>query len=542
MVTIVVHLSVIGGRDSMADDIDDIQALRTACDELRVINNLISRVCKVRETNHIMQTIIAELVRYTDADHGVINLVGPAHVDDLVTVARDNKPRENGLPFRVSTLVSGLVLREQTLIRIDDLDHDSRFPGLSSEDGQFQSLVCCPMVVRGEVIGLTTLVRGRDKGPFREDHCRLVGIIAAQTAPILSNALLLQELAEKNQLLRLSQQQLRAENSRLLLELGSSSSFENIVARSEVMKRLLALASKASAMDSPVLIVGPTGTGKELLAKAIHFQSERRQRPFVVKNCGVKTESLLEAELFGHVKGAFTGADRDSPGLFREADGGTIFLDEIGDAPLSTQAALLRVLETGEIRPVGASKTLTVDVRILSATNKDLAGEIAAGRFRQDLFYRLNTFTLHLPPLRERREDIPVLVHHFLQRLKIKLGNDRLAITPAALDRLTRNAWPGNIRQLENEVERAAIVSDPDGAIEVTDLSPEIAGAEAPDHDEYRGRFREVIEATERNLISAALTENKFNILKTAKDLGLTRKGLKDKMARFGIVPPGSAP
>jgi transcriptional regulator with GAF, ATPase, and Fis domain len=526
----------------MVDDINDISALKTACEELRVINNLISRICRVRETNHIMQIIIAELVKYTDADHGVINLVATSRVDDLVTVVRDNRPRRDGLPFRVSTLISGRVLRYQELVRIDDLDNDARFPDLSSEGGEFKSLLCCPMVVRGEVIGVTTLVRSQDKGPFHDDQCRLVGIVSSQSAQILSNVLLLQELAEKNQLLSLSRQKLREENSRLLMEVRTSFAFENIVAESDEMKRILILASKASSVDSPVLITGPTGTGKELLAKAIHFQSDRRDKPFIVKNCGVKTESLLEAELFGHVKGAFTGADRDSPGLFKEADGGTVFLDEVGDAPLSTQAALLRVLETGEIRPVGSARTQTVNVRIVSATNKELAEEIEKGSFRQDLYYRLNTFTFDLPPLSRRRQDIPPLVHHFLQRLKIKLANEKLSITPEALDCLIRHPWPGNIRQLENEIERAAIVSDPDGAIDVADLSPDISStASTPDGGiAYKGRFRDAIESAERALIVTALAENKHNILKTSKDLGLTRKGLKDKMVRYGISPSQS--
>jgi Nif-specific regulatory protein len=520
----------------MAGESRDIQELKAACEELRFINNLITRICRVRETNHILQTIIAELVDFAGADQGVINLVEPSEDSDHATVVRKNMADGDALPFKLSSLVSGRSLHEQTLIRIDDLDDDDRFPGLSSEKGLFKSIVCCPMMVRGEAVGLLSLVRSASRGPFGEDHCRVIGIAASQSAQILSNARLSEQLARKNDLLRLSQRQLRDENTRLRSEIGDTFAFESIIARSDNMRRLLALASQASGNDAPVLITGPTGTGKELIARAIHYQSDRRGASLVVKNCGVKTESLLESELFGYVKGAFTGADRDKPGLFREAHGGTIFLDEIGDAPLPTQVAILRAIETGEIRPVGATKTARVDVRVISATNKDLAQEMKNGRFREDLYYRLNTFMIDLPPLKERRADIPLLVRHFLQKSCVKLGREPLTITPEALESLCRYSWPGNVRQLEHEVERAAIVCEGRKDIAIGDLSPGIR--EVDYHDVARasgGQLRETIEKVERELINAALAENQGNILKTSKALGLTRKGLKDKMSRYGI-------
>ncbi|MEW5923788.1 MAG: sigma 54-interacting transcriptional regulator, partial [Candidatus Zixiibacteriota bacterium] len=231
-------------------------------------------------------------------------------------------------------------------------------------------------------------------------------------------------------------------------------------------------------------------------------------------------------------------ADRDKKGLFKEADGGTIFLDEIGDAPLSTQVAILRVLETGEIRPVGATKTDFVNVRIISATNKNLNDEIEHGNFRRDLYYRLNTFTVEMPPLSRRREDIQLLVHHFIRKLKVKLGRDDLAVSPAALDTLVRYSWPGNVRQLENELERAAVLSDADGMIDITDLSAEVLGAVSGDigRGSPGGQLRDIIEKVEREVITATLKETGGNILRTSKILGLTRKGLKDKISRYGIA------
>lgn len=514
-----------------------IESLQTALDELRSINRILDRICRVCETNHIMSIVIDELVKLTEATQGVINLLSEDRKTDLVTVVRKNLPEPNGIPYKVSDPITGWVLKNKRVLKIDDVDNDERFRQLSSEEGRFKSILCCPMVVRGEIIGLTSLVRDKSRGSFTDDQSRVAGIVSSQSAQILSNAMLLEELARKKELLEISQSKLRDENIRLQSEIDTTFAFENIVGKSLPMKKVLTLASKVSGNDSPVLITGPTGTGKELIARAVHYNSNRSKKPFVVKNCGVKTESLLEAELFGHVRGAFTGADRDKPGLFKEADGGTIFLDEIGDAPLSTQAAVLRVLESGEIRAVGASKTDFVNVRILSATNKNLPEEIEKGNFRQDLYYRLNTFTIPLPPLRERPDDIPLLVHHFIGKLRVKLGNENLSITPGALELLTKYSWPGNVRQLENEIERAAVVSDTDSLIDISDLSPEIFGAPAGDTDYkgYRGQLREVVEKVERDIISATLTENKGNILQTSKILGLTRKGLKDKMARYNI-------
>jgi transcriptional regulator with GAF, ATPase, and Fis domain len=393
------------------------------------------------------------------------------------------------------------------------------------------------MLVRDEPIGLVTLLRSDAKGPFSDDHGRLSGILTSQSAQILAHARLVEELTTANRLLEMSQQKLQEENAKLQSELGQSFAFESIIGDSPPMRRALALASRFSANDSPVLITGDTGTGKELVARAMHFNGPRKQKPFVVKNCGVKTESLLESELFGHVKGSFTGAVRDRKGLFEEADGGTIFLDEIGDAPPPTQVAILRVLQTGEIRPVGAQKTKVVNVRVISATNKDLKKEIAAGNFREDLFYRLATFTVELPRLRERAADIPLLARHMLAQLSIKAGQPALSVSPEVMELLMAYPWPGNVRQLENELERAAVVCDLEDGILIEHLSPELRNwtPHDPDLRPYQGRLREIVERVEQDTIRSALAEHHGNILQTANNLGLTRKGLKDKMARYGI-------
>ncbi len=517
-------------RDSNSRDI------HKDMDELRCINRIIDKICRIRETNHIMSVIIDELIAATGADQGVINLVSPHKEEDLITVVRKNMTSKNGIPYKVNSLLTGWVLRENRFLKVDDLDNDDRFKDLSSDDGRFKAILCFPMVVGGETIGLTSLVKSAQNGTFDDDQCRQVGIIVSQSAHILNNALLMEELARKNEYLKILKEKLQDENVSLKAELGTKFSFEKIVGNSKALKDVLTLASKVSANDAPILLTGATGTGKELMARAIHYNSPRRDKPFIVKNCGIKTESLLEAELFGYRKGAFTGADRNKPGLLKEADTGTIFLDEIGDAPQSTQAAILRVLENGEIRPVGAAKTEYVDVRVISATNRDLKKKIKDGSFRQDLYYRLNTFTIELPSLQQRREDIPLLTQYFLKKLKVKLNNDNLSISPVAMDLLSKYSWPGNIRQLENEIERAAVTCNSD-AIDITDFSREIIDSTLSqiDNSLYRGPLKRMVEKVEKDIISATLKNNDGNIMRTSKILGLTRKGLKDKINRYGI-------
>jgi len=511
--------------------------LHTALEELKFINSLIDKISRVKETNHIMSIIINDLIRLNDADQGIISLISSDDASNLSTVIRKRLSDSDQIPFQVSNQIFGWVLKNKMAIKIDDSDNDNRFPGLFSEDGRFKFIVSSPMIVRGDVIGLITLVRNHQAIPFTDDNARLIGIIGSQSAQILSNALLLEELAKNNELLKISQRQLKAENIELKNKINRDFTFENIIGKSESIKKVLTLASKASKNDSPVLIIGPTGSGKELIAQAIHYNSQRKNKPFVIKNCGVKTESLLESELFGHTKGSFTGANRDNPGLFKESDGGTIFLDEIGDAPTTTQAAILRVLESGEIRPIGASKTFYVDVRLISATNQDLNKLIERNEFRKDLFYRLNTITIELPPLKHRRDDIPILIEYFLSRQRIKYDNSNLGISEEAKEALIEYDWPGNVRQLSHEIERAVLVCEDNNIIELSDLSPAIIESKSEDISNIasKGKLKEMVEQVEKDTIYRTLVENKWNILKTSRELGLTRKGLKDKIVRYKI-------
>jgi len=313
--------------------------------------------------------------------------------------------------------------------------------------------------------------------------------------------------------------------------------FGGIVAGSDAMQRVFGTIRKVAHFKTTVLIQGESGTGKELVARALHDQSGRRNKPFVAVNCGAIPEQLLETELFGHVRGAFSDATRDRRGLFEEADGGTFFLDEIGELPLPLQVKLLRVLQEEEVRRVGESRSHKVDVRVVAATVRDLATEVRAGRFREDLFYRLNVLTLRLPPLRERADDIPLLVEHFVRVLNRKLGTHVDGVTPAAGRLLARYAWPGNVRELENTIERALVLAD--GAlVDVDDLPPKLRQADDPVRravDESELSVKRATRLIEEALIRKALDATGGNRTRAAELLELSPRALLYKIKEFGL-------
>jgi DNA-binding NtrC family response regulator len=317
------------------------------------------------------------------------------------------------------------------------------------------------------------------------------------------------------------------ENEKLRCEVSLSRS---MVFASEAMKRLAWLAGRAAARDVTVLISGESGTGKERLAEAIVAGSRRADKPFVRFNCAALTAELAEAELFGHSRGAFTGAVRARAGLFGEADGGTILLDEIGELAPALQAKLLRALQAGEIRAVGEERERQVDVRVLAATNADLAAEVRAGAFREDLFYRLNVVALHVPPLRERPEDVPLLVRHFLDRFAERFGVAPVTRAEPLLARLLGRPWPGNVRELENTIERLVALS-PDGELDLSLLDQDARPGDAP----TAFGLRERVEAYEHGLIIEALRGCRGNRSEAARRLGLSRATLHDKLKKYGV-------
>jgi len=327
---------------------------------------------------------------------------------------------------------------------------------------------------------------------------------------------------------------LRRENTHLRHDAHERARFAEMVGTGAAMQRLFDQLGPVVASDATVLILGETGTGKEMVARAIHYNGPRADRPFVSENCGAIAPDLLTSELFGHRRGAFTGAHEDRAGLFELAHGGTLFLDEIGDCPPDLQVRLLRVLDQGEIRRVGDSTPTPVDVRIVAATHRDLAADAASGRFRRDLYYRLCVFTLRTPPLRERREDVAMLAEHFAERLAARAGRNVPGFSAEALALLAAHDWPGNVRELQNEVERAFVLARAEEYITPDLLSDAVTRA-APPPTEDLGSLPAAVTRLETQLIRDTLARHAGNITHTATALGISRRGLLDKMQRYGL-------
>src|SRR5687768_47512 len=329
---------------------------------------------------------------------------------------------------------------------------------------------------------------------------------------------------------------LHEENSRLRTQIQSR---YEIVGKSYVIRSVIEKIDKVGGTPARVLITGENGTGKELVARAINRESTRAAKPFVEVNCAAIPSELIESELFGHMKGSFTGAVSDRAGKFEQADGGTLFLDEIGDMSLTAQAKVLRVLQDGVVTRIGSAKPVKVDVRVLSATNKNLEEEIAAARFREDLYYRLNVVPVHIPPLRERREDIPLLASHFVRTLSEREGVPPRVLDPSAVDVLTNMDWPGNVRELRNTLERLLILSS-GPRITVTDVE-RLAGLRVADGASLGSlleskTFEEFKHAAERAFLLAKLREFDWNVSETARGLDMPRSNLYKKIERYGLT------
>ena len=331
--------------------------------------------------------------------------------------------------------------------------------------------------------------------------------------------------------------QLTLENRSLKEQAAAENRFSEIIGSGSSMKQVVDMARIVAPTEATVLITGESGTGKELFAKAIHANSERKNGLLVTVNCAALTETLLESELFGYEKGAFTGADRQRNGRFMQADKGTIFLDEIGEIPMSMQAKILRTIQEREIQRLGSDKTLQVDVRIIAATNRNLEDDVKEGKFREDLFYRLNVMNLHIPPLRERQDDISLLAMHFLKKYALKNRKDLRGFTPVAMDILAKSGWPGNVRELENVIERAVILAM-SAYISDKDLPPSLMATYRKDNKEKvpaSGLGGKSLDEIESQAIAETLEQTQGNKSEAAKVLNITRTTLNNKLKKYNL-------
>jgi Nif-specific regulatory protein len=447
--------------------------------------------------------------------------------------------------FSAEKGIAGSVLKSGKTELISNIDRDPRhYKEIDYSTGfKTSSMIAAPLQKKEKTIGVLEVLN-KKKGIFDDEDLTFVTTLTPIIAMALDNARMYAELdeaykelqaiyKEKDKLLRHT----KKENILLRREIEKRFSFDEIIGNSKVMVDLFKLCERVINLDITVLIEGETGTGKELIARCIHYNSPRKTRAFVSQNCGGIPETLLTSELFGHKKGSFTGAVADKKGLFEIADGGTIFLDEVGEMSPAMQTSLLRVLQDGEIRPLGADYHKTVDTRVISATNKNLEEEVAKGQFREDLLYRLNVFTIRVPPLRERTGDIRLLANHFAKKYSQKIDRPVKGLSPEALHCLETYPFPGNVRELENEIERAVALAQDVSLIEDSHLSEKIIKKSAAlgSEVEIKGTLKEMVIALEKSVLTQALEKHSGNRTRVAGELGLSRYGLMKKLQRYGF-------
>jgi Nif-specific regulatory protein len=438
-----------------------------------------------------------------------------------------------GEPPRDAVRVARSVFRKVVRERAAVLAADAPEGELSTESllgASIRSTIAVPLWKADEIIGVLQVDNRAAPAMFTSADVDAVAVLSANASLAVANARLIQKLSH-------AEEHLERENKFLKGRERARRGETQIVGESRAMMELLSQVDKVAGTRVSVLIEGETGCGKELVAGAVHYRSKRKDRLFVAQNCAALPEQLLESELFGHKRGAFTGATEDRKGLFELADGGTLFLDEVTEMPLLLQAKLLRVLQEGELRPVGSTHTQRIDVRIVAATNRHLEDEVSAGRFREDLFYRLKVFPLRVPALRERREDVPLLAGHFLGRYSMEMAKPIAGYSQEAMELMMAFDWPGNVRQLENEVQRVVIQVDAGGFVTAEHLSAGLRKMEGTvaNAGVTRGPLKEMMDQVERHFVNEALRAHGNNKTSAAKALGITREGLHKKLKQLGI-------
>ncbi|MCF7857695.1 MAG: sigma 54-interacting transcriptional regulator [Candidatus Cloacimonetes bacterium] len=467
----------------------------------------------ISDFDTLINTAINKLIEFSEAKGGLFTLY-------------NNKMIKDSWEY---VIPKGIGPEDEDFPQFMDLINETFSEGTSQNYKQphfapeYNNIIIFPLIVRNDKKGVVCLFTKHGSHYFTEKMFNLISALCNQIVVIVEN-ITYENLQKSHEIIR--------------EELASFSTFANIIGKSNKIQHIFRMIEKIKNTPTSILLEGPSGTGKELIARAIHYNSNRRNKKFIAQYCGALPETLLESELFGHVKGSFTGATHDKKGLFEVADGGTFFLDEIADISLSTQVKLLRFLQEGEIKRVGSTQTHKVDVRVICATNVSLKEKVDSGGFRLDLFYRLNVIKVDVPSLKERKSDIPLLAVHFLDKYCKSINKKVNGITEEAMKYLMNYSWPGNIRQLENEIERAITLAEEDSSIKSSDLSEDIFHYKQHTKTvqllENRS-MKDAVEKLEKEMILKALEEHEDNQTKAAKALSLSRQGLIKKMQRYGI-------
>jgi transcriptional regulator with GAF, ATPase, and Fis domain len=490
-------------RFALVDDVapveDEAAPTMADLDAYTKLYEFSERLVHQRDLGELLDALMDAVIEITNADKGFLVLMEGETVD--VKVARNLK-RENiaDAISQLSDSIVAKVVKTRRPVIISDALHDDEFGGAKSVmQLRLSSVICVPLLDRGRLLGIIYVGNDAIVDLFQQDTMKVLTVFAAQASLIVANALLLNEL--------------RIENKRLGERLEAKH-FGEIVGTSPPMQQVFRKVEKIAATDISVLITGETGTGKELIAREVHGRSPRAGKPFVTINCGAIPANLLESELFGHVKGAFTGAVANKQGKFQAADGGTLFLDEIGEMPLDLQVKILRAIQERIVIRVGDTRPEPVDIRIITATNRDLEKEIAGGRFREDLYYRLNVVNVHLPPLRDRGDDVLVIARYLLSRYAREYDSKVRGFSPNATVAIRKHNWPGNIRELENRIKKAIVLCEstvigPDDLGLTGDVLPQIL------------TLADAKEKFQRDYINEVLALNNGNRTKTARDLGV---------------------
>jgi transcriptional regulator with GAF, ATPase, and Fis domain len=491
--------------------VDEAKYQESILDKFYAVSEILN---EIHDFDLLLNTAIDEIINIAEADGGVLCLYNSENLPESweYKLFRNFSFKDSAYEYFMELVLESY--RDKSRLSLKQ----------PNKAKQYNHVTTFPMSMRNQALGVVLLFSNHESYYFNDQINNLLNALTNQIIVSVEN-IRATNLEKTHEIIR--------------EELNSSNIFANIIGKHPSMLAIFDIIRKIKDTPTTVLLEGPSGTGKELIARAVHYSSNRKNKAFVAQYCGALPETLLESELFGHVKGSFTGAAYDKKGLFEIADGGTFFLDEIADISLSTQAKLLRFLQEGEVKRVGAIKTEKVNVRVVCATNVSLKQKVEEGDFRLDLYYRLNVIRIEVPSLKERASDIPLLAIHFLDKFNKRINKEIKGFTDEAMKYLMSYSFPGNVRQLENEIERAVTLADDESYIKPQDFSEEIfrfaENTKAVSMLTQNINLKEAVEQLEKNMIMSALETTAWNQTKAAKHLGLSRQGLIKKMRRYEL-------